>query len=90
MYTITYGHDVLKRDLPCLDKKIKGNIKKAVESKLMTRPEFFGIPLRNNLAGYRKLRVGDYRIVFTIKKITVNILAICHRSDVYKISSARN
>jgi mRNA interferase RelE/StbE len=89
MYTITYDQDVIKKDIPHLDKKIKEIIKKTIEKKLMTHPEIFGIPLRSNLAGYRKLRIGDYRVVFTIKKQVVDILVICHRSEVYQIASTR-
>ena len=40
-------------------------------------------PLRKTLKGYRKLRVGDYRIVLEIDDNNIYILGICHRKDVY-------
>jgi mRNA interferase RelE/StbE len=42
-------------------------------------------PLEGNFAGYYKLRVGDYRIVyeFPIQK-TMRVRAIGHRSAVYR------
>ncbi len=35
------------------------------------------------LAGYR-LRIGDYRVLYTIEKSTVKIYLIAHRKDVYR------
>ena len=49
-------------------------------------PIGFGKPLRYSLKGHRRLRVGDYRIVYRIaadKKIVV-IIAIKHRKDIYE------
>lgn len=36
--------------------------------------------------GFRRIRVGDYRVIYTIRRnvITVTIAAVGHRSDVYK------
>ena len=52
----------------------------------MTDPLKFGLPLRRNLKGYMKLRVGDYRIVYSISKktVTVHVIKIGHRKDVYE------
>lgn len=49
----------------------------------MTRPEVYGRPLRRSLKGYRKLRVGEYRIILKIKDNKVKIFVIQHRSTVY-------
>lgn len=45
-----------------------------------------GPKLRGELSGYRKFRLGDYRIVyeFNITKSRVEILKIEHRQGVYK------
>jgi mRNA interferase RelE/StbE len=42
--------------------------------------------LAGDLAGIHKLRVGDYRVLYTLKNDTrsVRILRIRHRRDVYK------
>jgi mRNA interferase RelE/StbE len=40
--------------------------------------------LRRTLKGYRKLRVGDYRIVLKLEGDAILVLGICHRKDVYE------
>lgn len=37
-------------------------------------------------AGFHRLRVGDYRVVYTVRRniITVTIAAVGHRGDIYK------
>jgi mRNA interferase RelE/StbE len=49
---------------------------------LLRAPERYSEPLRRTLKGYRKLRVGDYRIVLKLEKETILILGICHRKDI--------
>ncbi|MEW6096323.1 MAG: type II toxin-antitoxin system RelE/ParE family toxin, partial [bacterium] len=39
-------------------------IRKAIEQRLATDPVKYGEPLRRSLQGYRKLRVGDYRVIY--------------------------
>jgi len=46
----------------------------------MGEPELYGKPLRRSLKGYRKLRVGDYRVIFRIEKHFIKIFVIQHRS----------
>lgn len=83
-YEIAYHESVAKEDIPRLPAAWKKRIKAAIEEKLTTNPETFGKPLRRSLKGYRKLRVGDYRVVFRIQGTKVLIFAINHRSVVYK------
>lgn len=83
-FEITYHTTVVQEDIPRLSKTWKERIRDAIEEKLTQSPDFFGKPLRRSLKGYRKLRVGDYRIVFRIQGSKVLILAILHRSIVYK------
>ncbi|KKR86509.1 MAG: Toxin-antitoxin system, toxin component, RelE family [Candidatus Uhrbacteria bacterium GW2011_GWC2_41_11] len=82
-YSIKYHPLVVKEDIPKLDDVNRIRIKQAIEEKLMTAPELFGIPLRRSLKGHRKLRVGDYRIIFRIQSREVLIFIIEHRSVVY-------
>ena len=85
-YKINYLDTVVKEDIPKLPKTIKIRIKKAIESRLTADPVGLGKPLRYSFAGHRRIRVGDYRIVYRIdpdKKI-VTIVFIKHRKDVYK------
>lgn len=70
-------------DLPKATQKILG---KAIKERLEIDPISFGKPLRYSLKGHRRLRVGDYRIVYRInneKKIVI-IVAVDHRKDVYE------
>lgn len=89
MYKITYHHKVVKDDIPKLDKKVKDRIKKAIESKLIESPEKYSSALKHTLSGNRKLRVGDYRVIFKVKGKTIKILIISHRRRVYEIVKSR-
>ena len=85
-YTIEYLADVVENDIPKLPKRIKASIKRAIESPLATDPIGFGKPLQYSLKGYRRIRVGDYRIVYRIipEQTLVIIAAVKHRKEVYK------
>ena len=83
-FKILYHKDVKHIDLPKVSKEAKIRIRKAIEERLLTKPERYGIPLRGTLKGYWKLRVGNYRIVYKIEKSTIIILGIRHRKDIYK------
>ncbi len=83
-FTLRYHQQVVRDDIPSLPKKERARIRKAIEEKLTTQPEVFGKPLRRSLRGYRRLRVGDYRVVFRIEGTSVKIFVIRHRSTVYQ------
>ncbi len=63
MWVILYKKSV-KKDLKGLSNDIKYILRRAIEDKLMVDPLRFGVPLRRNLKGLMKLRVGDYRIIY--------------------------
>ena len=84
IYTLTYHQKVVSDDIPALNGSWKKKIKKSIEQKLSTDPTLYGKPLRRDLHGCYKLRVGDYRVIYTIKKDAVFIIVIKHRRDVYK------
>jgi len=88
-YEVEYHHVVVRDDIPKLDQTVKIRIKGAIEQKLMTRPEVFGVPLRHSTKGHRKLRVGDHRVVFRIEGMKVKVIIIEHRSVVYKMLTRR-
>ena len=88
-FDIVYHPLVAEEDVPKLGTADKNNIKKAIENKLTTNPEIFGKPLRRSLKGYRKLRVGDHRVIYRIEKLKVKIFYIGHRSIVYKKADKR-
>ena len=85
-YEVEYLDIVVKRDIPALSASIKKKIKKAIEDRLQVDPIGFGKPLRYSLKGHRRLRVGNYRVVFRIdaKLFVVIVVAIKHRKEVYK------
>ena len=68
---------------------MKLRIKNAIERRLMIDPVKYGNPLRKTLKGYRKLRVGDYRIVYKIENEYIFILGIRHRKEIYKKAELR-
>jgi mRNA interferase RelE/StbE len=83
-YQIRYHPDVKTTDIPKLNKNIRDRIRRAIERKLLTQPGQYSEPLRKTLTSYRKLRVGDYRIVLRIDDEMITIYAICHRKNVYQ------
>lgn len=89
MFNVVYHHLVVRDDIVRLPNEWKEKIRHAIDERLTTHPDLYGKPLRRSLKGYRKLRVGDYRIVFRIDKNTVKVLAIQHRSRVYAKSEKR-
>ena len=82
-YTIQYHPDVNRRDIPGIGKTMQKRIRTAIENRLLVAPERYSEPLRRTLKGYRKLRVGDYRVVLRIQGNEIMILGIRHRRDVY-------
>ncbi len=64
-------------------------IQRGIETRLTDSPERFGEPLAGTLKGFRKLRVGDYRVVFSVVGDEVRILAIVHRGDAYQRAERR-
>jgi len=88
-FKIFYHELVVKQDIPRLSSVWSNKIKRAIETRLTTYSEIYGKPLRRSLKGYRKLRVGDYRVIFRIDDYLVKVLIIEHRSVVYKIIKQR-
>lgn len=85
-YEVRYLEEVVNKHIPALPPNAKTLIKRAIESRLMVDPIGFGKPLRYSLKGHRRLRVGDYRVVYRIESNikTVIIIAIKHRKDIYE------
>lgn len=88
-FVIRYHYAVEGHDIPRLSREWRVRIRRAIESKLTVHPDIFGKPLRRSLAGCRKLRVGDYRVIFTLSAFEVMVWAIGHRRDVYALLEKR-
>ena len=84
-YRIEYFESVLREDIPSLSLSAKQQIRKAIEKKLTSHPVEFGKPLRYSLKGARRLRVGDYRVIYRIESgDVVLVIKIGHRKEVYE------
>jgi len=85
MFEIRYHDRVASDDLPNLPSAMRSRIRAAIEQRLMVDPISFGKPLRYALRGHRRLRVGDWRIVYRVDvaQRVVFVVAIDHRKDVY-------
>ena len=88
-FVVVYQKVVVAEDIPALAPATKDRVRRAIEEKLTTYPAIFGKPLRQSLKGYRKLRVGEYRVVFRIVDNKVLVFAILHRSVVYRAMEKR-
>jgi mRNA interferase RelE/StbE len=91
-WTVIYHPDV-EDDLERVGAAAARRILRAIDSKLTQAPLQFGVSLTGNLAVFRKLRVGDYRVVYQVEdvKVTVFVLAVGPRRDkeVYDTASGR-
>lgn len=83
-YIPIYHPEVIRKDLPHIPVNIRDRIKRAIEERLMVDPVQAGEPLRRSLKGHRKLRVGDWRVIYRVKEEQVIILIIQNRKEVYK------
>ncbi len=88
-YKLRYHPYVKEKDLAKINETLKKRIRIAIENRLMVDPVKYGEPLRKTLKGYRRQRVGDYRIVYKIEQEIVIILGICYRKDIYKKAENR-
>jgi addiction module RelE/StbE family toxin len=80
-YNVTYKKSV-HHDLLRLPKAEAVRIIGHIEEELVKNPTSHPV-LKGRFAGLRKLRIGDYRVIFTIVSNEVHILRIGHRGNVY-------
>jgi mRNA interferase RelE/StbE len=79
-------HEGSLEDLKRFDRTIAKKIVEKVKNYLIQDPEKLGIPLKGNLKGLHRYRIGDYRVIYGIdqEEKKVIILKINHRKKVYK------
>lgn len=75
-FRITYKTSVF-RDLKKLGKKESERILDQIEQQLSLDPESFP-ELKGKFAGLRKMRLGDYRVIYAILEDEILILRIGH------------
>ena len=71
------------RDLKKIEKQQVERILSNIEDKLANNADSYP-SLTGKFSGLRKLRVGNYRIIFSILDDTVLILRISHRKESYR------
>ena len=77
-----------EKDLKHIDKQQVKHILKYLFERIASPddPRRFGEPLRYNLAGLWKYRIGSYRIIASIQDsiFTVLVVRIGHRKEIYQ------
>lgn len=80
--------DRARRELRKLDLTIQREILRYLRERIAasTNPRQFGRPLRKNLAGLWRYRVGDYRLICRLEEdhFVVLVIKIGHRREVYE------
>jgi mRNA interferase RelE/StbE len=82
-YRLLYHPSVVAHDIPNLDPPVRTRIRKAIEAKLTDHPEATSKPLAHTTQRLWSLRVGDWRVIFSLREDEIWILKIGHRRDVY-------
>lgn len=77
-------HRQAEKDLKKLPKNVLKAVLRALE--LLEKNPLAGLPLRGELEGKRKYRIGDFRIIYQFfpKEKTVVVFKIESRGQVYK------
>jgi mRNA interferase RelE/StbE len=60
-----------------------GRILEHIEEELSRQPAYHPV-LKGRFTGLRKLRIGDYRVIYAILGDDIIVLRIGHRGNVYK------
>lgn len=81
-FKVSYKKSVV-RDLKNLDRGEAKRVIDKLERELRKDPDA-GEQLKGKFAGLSRLRVGDYRVIYTRTKDGVLVLLIAHRKDVYQ------
>jgi len=74
------------RDLERLPEKVATACVEFIVGSLVENPKKLGKPLRDELAGLRSARRGDYRVIYALIESNrrMEIVHIGRRSDVYR------
>ncbi|OGG73206.1 hypothetical protein A3A38_02320 [Candidatus Kaiserbacteria bacterium RIFCSPLOWO2_01_FULL_53_17] len=83
MVSVRWSTDALK-DIEKIDTVIAERI---VERTQWLEKHFTQIvpkQLRRDLRGFFKLRVGDYRVIYSVSEDIITIIKVGHRRDVYR------
>ena len=82
-FNVRYKKSV-ERDLKRLDKSEAVKILNKIEDELSKRADTHPV-LKGEFTGLRKLRVGDYRVIYALMENDCLILRVGHRREIYKM-----
>lgn len=92
-YKVAVDELVLRKDFRKIGFEDQRKIIRAIRRKLSTRPRDCGKPLKGDLKGFWKLRLGQFRVVYEIhdEDVTVAVIMVGFRRDeeVYRAALAR-
>ena len=73
------------KEIKKLPRDIQQRVVNVIESTLIINP-YIGEHSHGEFKGYYKIRVGDYRIIYTLEneECIILIVRISHRKDVYR------
>lgn len=83
MHDVEWTEDAIE-DLRRLDRPITNRILKKITWFSHHFNSITPEPLSGELSGTYKLRIGDWRIVYTMESDIIVIHAVGHRSEIYK------
>lgn len=83
MASVNWSREALE-NLDALDSLIRERILTKVSWLRENLSAIVPEPLRRDLKGLYKLRVGDYRIVYTVRGDILTIELVGHRRDIYR------
>jgi mRNA interferase RelE/StbE len=80
--------DRARRELRKLDLKVQRDILRYLRDRIQgsADPRQFGKPLRKNLAGLWRYRIGDYRLICRLEedRFVVLVVKVGHRRAIYE------
>jgi mRNA interferase RelE/StbE len=85
MYKVLWDKRAVS-DLKGIDKKKATELVKKLEKHLKINPLELGKKLTGQFKGFLRYRYGDYRVIYQVynKDVTVVIIKVGHRSDIYR------
>lgn len=84
-------HPQARRDFLALDRQVRDRIAARLDSVADDPRSATTAPLRANLKGLRKLRVGPYRVAYVVDddEMVVTVTDVGHRRSIYRRARRR-
>ncbi|MGM0675575.1 MAG: type II toxin-antitoxin system RelE family toxin [Spirochaetota bacterium] len=75
-----------EKELSKLDRPVAQRILRFLKDRVTVDPRSAGDPLRGDLSGFWRYRVGSYRLYASLQdeRVTVLIVKVGHRREVYR------